>query len=240
MFAIGGSIAIAEPADQPTLLNAPQAAVNQAPEQMPTQTPAAVSPPIALRWDDNGSLPAATSSSLEPPLQQGSVNKLIFPPEPTTTDNLQKLLYDMSPATFGRGGQDVLDPSYRNAVKMEPSDFCTNFSPYELGIVDTIAQILLPSAINSDRHRAVRAELYKLNVSACTQKPFSAGPYDATAYKYALDANFERIAEFPTQTFRFIRARRENSARMWTLREASASSVPSWCVCPPSTKAGSL
>lgn len=96
----------------------------------------------------------------------GHGNKLLFPPEPATAGNLQQLVTDMAPATFGRGGQDVYDEAYRKALKMETSEFCSTFNPYESAIVDAVAQILLPSVIDSINFRAVRAELYKLNVSA--------------------------------------------------------------------------
>ncbi|KAK2594342.1 hypothetical protein QQS21_007943 [Conoideocrella luteorostrata] len=69
------------------------------------------------------------------------------------------------PATFGRGGQDIYDESYRKALQMDPTAFCTTFDPYSVGIIDAVAQVLLPSAFNSSTHRSVRAELYKLNVT---------------------------------------------------------------------------
>jgi hypothetical protein len=68
------------------------------------------------------------------------------------------------PATFGRGREDVYDETYRKALKMDTTAFCSTFDPYSLGIVDTIAQVLLPSIVDSSTHRSVRAELYKLNV----------------------------------------------------------------------------
>jgi hypothetical protein len=70
----------------------------------------------------------------------------------------------MVPATFGRGNQDVYDETYRKALKLEPSNFSTNFCPYEAGIVDVISQMLLP-IVKHKAPRAVQAELYKLNVS---------------------------------------------------------------------------
>ncbi|KAK3361121.1 oxidoreductase [Lasiosphaeria ovina] len=75
------------------------------------------------------------------------------------------LLADMLPATFGLGGKDVYDESYRKAAKLDPSSFSTNFSPYETGIIAMVAQMLLPD-IEGDFavRRAVKAELYKLNV----------------------------------------------------------------------------
>lgn len=83
----------------------------------------------------------------------------------TDTDGLASLVQDCQPATFGLGGQDVYDEAYRKALKMDPTAFCSTVDPYSLGIVDTVAQLLLPSFLESSTHRAVEARLYKLNVS---------------------------------------------------------------------------
>ncbi|KAK4147384.1 uncharacterized protein C8A04DRAFT_9024 [Dichotomopilus funicola] len=108
--------------------------------------------PIDLRWDSD-------ESSL-----LSSETKLTLPLEPTTEKNLGQLIKDMTPATFGRDGQHVYDESYRKASKLDPTRFASTFNPYELGIVDTIAQTLLPSLRHSKQSRAVKAELYKMNV----------------------------------------------------------------------------
>jgi hypothetical protein len=81
---------------------------------------------------------------------------------------IQNLVRDCSAATFGRGQEEVLDKSYRDAVKLDPESFCSSFHPADFGIIDTIEQMLLPH-INDPRNeelqlRRVRAELYKLNV----------------------------------------------------------------------------
>ncbi|KAI1451323.1 hypothetical protein F4805DRAFT_109316 [Annulohypoxylon moriforme] len=111
--------------------------------------------PVALRWDSSD------------PSTPNSHCKLDFPIEPSTSDNLTNLVADMAPATFGLGGKDVFDETYRKASKLDPSQFSINFSPYECGIVDSIAQILLPSwKAQGDIRRHVKAELYKLNVYA--------------------------------------------------------------------------
>lgn len=55
------------------------------------------------------------------------------------------LVRTCEPATFGLGGIDVLDETYRKATKLDPSEFCTNFCSYELGVIDIISQLLMPS-----------------------------------------------------------------------------------------------
>ena len=82
---------------------------------------------------------------------------------------LSRLLHHCEPATFGVGGQNVLDEEYRKAAKLDTSQFSTNFHPHDYGIVDSIQQILLPSTIRGGQGvgigpQGVRAELYKLNV----------------------------------------------------------------------------
>ena len=119
--------------------------------------------PITLRWDArDGKTPSENT-------------KLRLPLDETTAQNLDHLLAAAEPATFGRGGEDVYDEEYRKALKLDTTKFSSTFNPYELGIIDTIAQLLLPSAIDSRTHRAVCAELYKLNVRSyqCYSDPIS-------------------------------------------------------------------
>lgn len=83
-------------------------------------------------------------------------------------DTLHQLVADCDPATFGRGDEDVLDPEYRKAGKLDPRQFATSFHPADFGIIENIEQILLPS-ISTDienrlQFRKLSAELYKLNV----------------------------------------------------------------------------
>ncbi|KAB5542402.1 hypothetical protein GE09DRAFT_1244641 [Coniochaeta sp. 2T2.1] len=105
-----------------------------APVEFPTAECA--SPPVSLRWDaPDGMIPSGNT-------------KLNFPLDGVTAQNLPHLLSAAAPASFGRGGEN----------------FSSTFNPYELGIIDTIAQLLLPSIIDSRAYRSVRAELYKLNI----------------------------------------------------------------------------
>ena len=123
-----------------------------------------IADPIAIRWD----------------CRDGKTcNKLKLPPDSydaNATDQgaLQDLLNDCAPATFGKHDKEVLDESYRKAIKLDVDQFSTNFNPHDVGIIATIAQTLLPGMTvpkTSDGDRAivenlgVIAELYKLNVS---------------------------------------------------------------------------
>lgn len=112
-------------------------------------------PPVILRWDS---------------LENNVARRLELPISPGQEFELNGLLGECQPATFGIGGVDVLDESYRKASKLDNTQFSTNFNPYDYGIVDTISQVLFPSVDKSSSEdlglelRGVRAELYKLNV----------------------------------------------------------------------------
>ncbi|KAK2000996.1 oxidoreductase [Colletotrichum falcatum] len=110
------------------------------------------SDPVTIRWDldGTGDDPACA--------------KLGLPPVRGAGAGLERLLRHSQPAIFGRDGQDVYDESYRKALQMDPAAFCTTSDPYSVGIIDAVAQVLLPSVSDSTTHRCVRAELYKLNI----------------------------------------------------------------------------
>ena len=79
---------------------------------------------------------------------------------------LEALVHACSPATFGRGQQDVMDESYRKAGKLNPDQFATSFHPADFGIIETIERVLLPTMSNKQgwRSHRIHAELYKMNV----------------------------------------------------------------------------
>jgi hypothetical protein len=93
------------------------------------------------------------------------VAKIEFPvTEGEGQESLNKLIQDCQPAVFGYKGENVLDETYRKAAKMDSSRFSSDFCPYTRHIVDTIAQVLLPTVSGAvGGTKGVRAELYKLN-----------------------------------------------------------------------------
>lgn len=127
-----------------------------------------ISAPVALYWDT-------------PTYHHGSASKIVFPLLRTARDVdktndldqlVARLASDAQPATFGRGKEDVLDESYRRAKKLDREQFTTSFHPADHGILDDIAQMLLPTMLigrgageGELEKRGVRAELWKLNVS---------------------------------------------------------------------------
>ncbi|TVY39200.1 hypothetical protein LSUB1_G003079 [Lachnellula subtilissima] len=126
------------------------------------------SPPVTIRWDD----------------QAGDVaGKIQFPVPSGKEDVLEKLVKSCQPATFGFGGGNVLDERIRKAGKLEASEFSTSFNPYDYGIVDAVAQALLPGIARPEgidkvdnganaQHWGVVAELYKLNVYSAPSDKF--------------------------------------------------------------------
>ncbi|KAF2218602.1 hypothetical protein BDZ85DRAFT_270061 [Elsinoe ampelina] len=100
----------------------------------------------------------------------GTTAKLNLPAESTDLDDL---IAHCQPATFGYQGKDVLDTSYREAIKMDPDCFSINLSPYDLGCVQAIIQLLRPSTTAVGQKR-IRAELYKLNIYSGPSGKFKA------------------------------------------------------------------
>lgn len=87
----------------------------------------------------------------------------------SSTERLTQLVSDCEPASFGRGKQDIIDPEYRRAGKLDKNRYATNFFPADYGIIENVERILLPR-FNSDADkdgisfRKLSAEMYKLNV----------------------------------------------------------------------------
>ncbi|KAH8824968.1 hypothetical protein DL96DRAFT_1817579 [Flagelloscypha sp. PMI_526] len=81
--------------------------------------------------------------------------------ENATPAALDQLTRFCDPATFGKGGEDVLDESYRKAGKLDKTQFATLFDVNGSGILDKTLPELLRGP---DGMKPVFAELYKLNV----------------------------------------------------------------------------
>ncbi|KAF4963652.1 hypothetical protein FSARC_8357 [Fusarium sarcochroum] len=127
--------------------------------------------------DNNASDPASAKSKLT--IRWDNKNrdhhhtlKLPISDDTSNPDSFTSLLMDCEPATFGFGKQEVLDEEYRKAGKMDTDEFCTNFNPYEHGIIDTINQVLAQSSCSDARGLGVKAELYKLNVYSAPSGKF--------------------------------------------------------------------
>ncbi|KAF8174470.1 hypothetical protein K438DRAFT_2023152 [Mycena galopus ATCC 62051] len=78
-----------------------------------------------------------------------------------TEDDLEKLTAACQQATFGMGGADVLDESYRKAGKMDLNKFAARFDV--AGLLETITPDIMQGQ-NADGDKFLQAEMYKLNV----------------------------------------------------------------------------
>jgi hypothetical protein len=145
-YACGGAIHCGEPdATQSSLV--PDNPGLSGLTQDSTQT---LTSPVVIRWD------AASS------VQKITFPLPIFEPSHGTMRSLENLVQATEPASFGFDGQDILDETYRKALKLDTTAFSTNFCPYEIGIIDEIGQTLFPRLRGT--FQGIRAELYKLNV----------------------------------------------------------------------------
>ena len=78
-----------------------------------------------------------------------------------TEEQLRDLEQACAPATFGRNQEDVLDETYRKAGKMDASAFLARFDAERSGLMRVVHTGLLAG---KEERRAIRTELYKLNV----------------------------------------------------------------------------
>ncbi|KAJ6084515.1 hypothetical protein N7486_011315 [Penicillium sp. IBT 16267x] len=88
--------------------------------------------------------------------------KLVLPPRDSNDPSPRQLVADCEPAGFGRGQEDVMDPEYRRAGKLEPSQFVTSFH-----FMDYDHRKILAPPLDLKENvapRRIEAELYKLNV----------------------------------------------------------------------------
>ncbi|KAJ5322019.1 Oxoglutarate/iron-dependent dioxygenase [Penicillium brevicompactum] len=79
-------------------------------------------------------------------------------------EGLSSLAQDCVPASFGKGGEDVLDLEYRKAGKLDPHQFTSSFNLSDFQILENVEQMLLPNLFPGDNSQRIKAELYKLNV----------------------------------------------------------------------------
>ena len=75
-------------------------------------------------------------------------------------ERVKEFLKACSTASFGIGGETVTDRDYRDALKLEPECFRSDFDLESTDILNTIASVMNANSSPS----FIRAELYKLNV----------------------------------------------------------------------------
>lgn len=86
----------------------------------------------------------------------GLGSTLNLPGSEPSSKEFEQLLKVSLPATFARAGKEVLGENYRKAGKLDRGHFSTDFCPYEVGIVDTLTQILLPQTKQSKHVQSIK------------------------------------------------------------------------------------
>ena len=86
---------------------------------------------------------------------EGEITEIVFPGADEAA--LAKLVLASSVASFGKGNEQVTDPSYRDAYKIDPDKLTTSFYPCSTDILSEIETLMVPN-------RSIRAELHKLNL----------------------------------------------------------------------------
>ena len=117
---------------------------------------------------------------------------LVFPPKKEAdNDNegdeykehvrsINELIDTCEPATFGRAGTDVYDEGYRRAYKLDTDQFCTNFCPYNAGIMAVVAQLLLPGVLTSNDYILSESRNTRHGTYHIPSEPLSKERSDAT------------------------------------------------------------
>ena len=112
---------------------------------------------IQCRFSCGGSLPQVKSVTVFFERKCGRTSQLSLPVDVANDKAMQQFLDTCSTASFGMGSQTVTDKSYRDALKLEPEIFATDFILASTTILDSIATVMTSGS-------PIRAELYKLNV----------------------------------------------------------------------------
>lgn len=90
-----------------------------------------------------------------------SISVINFADESLKDTDIAKLVEASQAATFGRGGEDVFDESYRKAWKMDCSQFAPQFDVIHSGVMDIVHEQLLHYEKGGVK---LDPRLYKLNV----------------------------------------------------------------------------
>ena len=116
-----------------------------------------------LSFSCGGVVPEVSNVSLLYKKKSGewSPQPLQLPGDMGVGERVNEFLEACSTASFGIGGETVMDIAYRDALKLEPDCFCVNnFNLGSTDILNTIASVMNAKSSPS----FIRAELYKLNV----------------------------------------------------------------------------
>ena len=91
-----------------------------------------------------------------------------------SADSLERLANTCEPAQFGRNYETIYDESYRKAGRLGSESFRPLLDVKAIGLIDLIRERLLGG---SENEKAIRAELYNLNVYGKYGSFFVIGSY---------------------------------------------------------------
>ena len=108
-------------------------------------------------FSSGGTVPQLESVDLVYKKQSGEWSSLQLPADMAGGEKVQQFLDACSTASFGLDDKTVTDKSYRDALKLEPENFQTDFQVANTSILSSITSIM-------SMETSIRADLYKLNV----------------------------------------------------------------------------
>lgn len=88
-------------------------------------------------------------------LNNGDISDIALPG--ADEKDFSQLLEASSVASFGKGTEEVIDLSFRDAFKLDPDKLTTSFELSNTSILSDIETLLVPN-------RSIRAEIHKLNI----------------------------------------------------------------------------
>jgi hypothetical protein len=129
---------------------------------------------VKMPFCTTGDIPISRNNPIKL-LFEGPGHSVTFPL--SSSDNINPLLDACKQASFGRGGEEVLDPSYRRALVLHATSFAiapaSAIDPCGLGILSQIREALVSSSSATDvdidgkkvhKEQRIAARLDKLNV----------------------------------------------------------------------------
>ena len=86
---------------------------------------------------------------------EAEISELVLPA--ADEGAMSQFLAASSVASFGKGTEEIVDPSYRDAYKFDPDAITTSFDLSSTSILTDIEALMVPN-------RKIRAEMHKLNI----------------------------------------------------------------------------
>ena len=135
---------------------------------------------------------------------------------------MSQFLAASSVASFGKGTEEVIDPSYRDAYKFDPDTMTTSFDLSNTSILTDIEALMVPN-------RKIQAELHKLNIYTGPNGHFKS--HVDTPHSGEMFGSL--VVCFPTQFTGGVLAARHQGQEVTFDWSTSYSSSPNPCTMAP-------